>query len=80
MRLRLKGTIKSEFLEVYGNESPVYLPSANSIKCCSPPASLKANKFYGTNKLEVIKEALSWVYLIRSVKIIKQFLNEIYRK
>ena len=24
--------------------SPVYLPSANSIKCCSPPASLKANK------------------------------------
>ena len=44
VRLRLKGTIKSEFLEVYGNESPVYLPSANSIKCCSPPASLKANK------------------------------------
>ena len=24
--------------------SPVDLPSANSIKCCSPPASLKANK------------------------------------
>ena len=21
--------------------SPVYLPSANSMKCCSPPASLK---------------------------------------
>ena len=41
VRLRLKGTIKSEFLEVYGNESPVYLPSANSIKCCSPPASLE---------------------------------------
>ena len=24
--------------------SPVDLPSANSIKCCSPPASLKATK------------------------------------
>ena len=24
--------------------SPVDLPSANSMKCCSPPASLKANK------------------------------------